>query len=48
MRTSSRRAMPGGYRAAWAALQRFLSELFAGSLDRGPVSWRFESESGTN
>jgi hypothetical protein len=34
--------------AAWAALQRFLSELFAGSFDRGRVSRRFESESGTN
>jgi carboxymethylenebutenolidase len=45
--------MPGRYRkpqadAAWAAQQRFLSEIFAGSFDRARVSWRFESESGTD
>jgi carboxymethylenebutenolidase len=45
--------MPGRYRrsqadAAWAAQQRFLSEVFAGGYDAGRVSWRFESESGTD
>jgi carboxymethylenebutenolidase len=45
--------MPGRYRkpqadAAWAAQQRFLSEIFGGGFDRGRVSWRFESESGTD
>jgi carboxymethylenebutenolidase len=45
--------MPGRYRkpqadAAWAAQQRFLSEVFAGSFDSKRVSWRFESESGTD
>jgi carboxymethylenebutenolidase len=45
--------MPGRYRkpqadAAWAAQQRFLSEVFAGSFDPARVSWRFESESGTD
>jgi len=45
--------MPGRYRkpqadAGWAAQQRFLSEVFAGSYDPKRVSWRFESESGTD
>jgi carboxymethylenebutenolidase len=45
--------MPGRYRrpqadAAWAAQQRFLSEVFAGGFDARRVSWRFESESGTD
>jgi carboxymethylenebutenolidase len=45
--------MPGRYRkpqaeAGWAAQQRFLSEVFAGAHDPKRVSWRFESESGTD
>jgi carboxymethylenebutenolidase len=45
--------MPGRYRkpqadAAWAAQQRFLSEVFAGNFDPKRVSWRFESESATD
>jgi carboxymethylenebutenolidase len=45
--------MPGRYRkpqadAGWAAQQRFLSEVFAGGYDPKRVSWRFESESGTD
>jgi carboxymethylenebutenolidase len=45
--------MPGRYRkpqadAAWVAQQRFLSEVLAGGSDPDRVSWRFESESGTN
>jgi carboxymethylenebutenolidase len=45
--------MPGRYRkpqadAAWAAQQRFLSGIFAGNFDPGRVSWRFDSESGTD
>ena len=45
--------MPGRYRkpqadAGWGAQQRFLSEVFAGSYDAKRVSWRFESESGTD
>jgi carboxymethylenebutenolidase len=45
--------MPGRYRkpqadAGWGAQQRFLSEVFAGSYDPKRVSWRFESESGTD
>jgi carboxymethylenebutenolidase len=45
--------MPGRYRqpqadAAWAAQQRFLSEIFAGGSDPTRVSWRFESESRTD
>ena len=45
--------MPGRYRkpqadAGWAAQQRFLSEVFAGTYDPKRVSWRFESESGTD
>jgi len=45
--------MPGRYRkpqaeAGWAAQQRFLSEVFAGSFDPKRVSWRFESESATD
>ena len=45
--------MPGRYRkpqadAGWAAQQRFLSEVFAGTYDSKRVSWRFESESGAD
>ena len=45
--------MPGRYRkpqadAGWAAQQRFLSKVFAGGHDPKRVSWRFESESGTD
>ena len=43
--------MPGRYRkpqadAGWAAQQRFLSDVLAGSYDAKRVSWRFESDSG--
>jgi hypothetical protein len=45
--------MPGRYRkpqadAGWAAQQRFLSEVFAGAYEPKRVSWRFESDSGTD
>ena len=45
--------MPGRYRkpqadAGWTAQQRFLSEVFAGAYDSKRVSWRFESESGSD
>jgi len=45
--------MPGRYRkpqadAGWAAQQRFLSKVFARGYDPNRVSWRFESESGTD
>jgi len=45
--------MPGRYRkpqadAAWAAQQRFLAEVFAGHFNPKRVTWRFESESGTD
>ncbi|MCL2429183.1 MAG: dienelactone hydrolase family protein [Alphaproteobacteria bacterium] len=42
--------MPGRYRraeaeAAWAAQQRFLTEVFAGAYDSGSVRWRFACDS---
>jgi len=45
--------MAGRYRkpqadAGWAAQQRFLSKVFAGDYDPKRVSWRFESEIGTD
>jgi carboxymethylenebutenolidase len=45
--------MPGRYRKrqaddAWAAQQRFLSEVFASEWRSDAVRWRFDSEVGTN
>jgi carboxymethylenebutenolidase len=45
--------MPGRYRkaqadAAWAAQQRFLSDVFAGEWPFTKVRWRFDSEFGTD
>lgn len=45
--------MPGRYRRrqaddAWAAQQRFLSEVFGGEWKSDTVRWRFNSEVGTN
>ena len=34
--------------AGWAAQQRFLSKVFAGEFAAKRVSWRFESDSGTD